>query len=183
MDRPRARLPLWIFWNQDPPKGLPEPWRDAPVPLHASGHRCSRDRRRPRPGDLRPHVPEVLHARHADSLQCRNTAPPDVELLPSSHEGRQHRGHLRHPQGVRPNLQVVRGHRYPLLEHPCERHDDQGDKRGRRRHRAHAARLQQHGPVRQPGRWEAQGFLRHLLGALARRHHGVSGASPEPGRR
>ena len=48
--------------------------------------------------DLRVHVRQVLHPRHPHPLQRRNPQAAAQLVLPPHHEGRFHRGHLRHPE-------------------------------------------------------------------------------------
>mmetsp|Transcript_46515 Transcript_46515/g.92002 ORF Transcript_46515/g.92002 Transcript_46515/m.92002 type:complete len:210 (+) Transcript_46515:535-1164(+) len=147
---------------------------------HAREHRDPQARRGRGDPDVPHDVPEALHARDPDPLQRGDPEAPDVQLLPHVHQGRLHRGHLRHVEVVRVHLQVRGRHRGV---HPQRARDQELHPRLQRhlqRHRPHAPSVQRHRKVRGP-RWrQAQRLLRHLLGAVARGHPRVARPAQEP---
>jgi hypothetical protein len=122
----------------------------------------------------------LVHARHAHALQRRHAQAADEQLLPAATEGRQHQRHLRHVEAVRADQPERRRHRPQHTQPARHRQLHQRHQRHQQRHCAHAARVQRHGPLRGPGRRQAQGQLRHLPGALACRHRRLPGPEEEP---
>mmetsp|Transcript_19914 Transcript_19914/g.52173 ORF Transcript_19914/g.52173 Transcript_19914/m.52173 type:complete len:231 (+) Transcript_19914:612-1304(+) len=81
---------------------------------------------------------------------------------------------------MRRDLQVRGGHRPGDLQHPRQGWLHPRHQRPQQRYHPDVAQLQRDGSLRRPGRWQAQGLLRHVLGALARRRLRLLGAQEEP---
>ena len=184
-DRVRPRLRVRLLRLQDAREVVPaedERQDRRAAAADADARRPRHPQARHRRGDrvVPPDVGEVVHARDADDVQRRDDAAADVVVLPPLDAGRLDRGDLRHAEALRADLKVERRRRPLGLEHPRVGLLHRRHQRHVERARADAARLQQHGALRQPGRRQAAGLVRRVHRAVARRHLRLPRPAQEP---
>ena len=115
-DRVRPRLRVRLLRLQDARALVPaqdERQDRGAAAADADARRPRHPQARHRRGDrvLPPDVGEVVHARDADDVQRGDDAAADVVVLPPLDAGRLDRGHLRHAEALRADLEVERRRR------------------------------------------------------------------------